>query len=533
MNRALYITFALLLWPFLLMAQKDVVTFSAPGGFYEESFGLSLHCADSLHIRYTLNGDAPTSRSALYEDVLLLDEQAYSRSNIYTIVNTIPSRFYKPYNVDRAIVIRAAAFDENEYRVGEVETNTYLIKSLGCDFHGLPVLSIATDSVSLFDYESGIFVPGIHYDVQDSTATGNYCQTGYEWERVVNLEFYELDNSGINQICGLRTHGGASRWYQQKGMKLYARREYSNKRFNHDFFGQQLERGYKRLVLHPFQCSNWHQTGGQDYLAQRVAAQPELDIDCLGVRQTVVFINGEYWGIYTLEESPDHFYVADHYPCIKDNINVIKWWKKQKHGDWLDWWRFTRWAQKADITKAEDSTYAFSRVELSNLLDYLVFETYSANLDWPHNNVMQWQCETGEPFRFIFFDGDGCFTSQNFRAMENAIGKERDSRMILFFLENEGFRNRFLDRYRELRKTAFRYETLKPFLDEYRDLVKDEIWRQSMRFGFPKSIARWEQDMNSVDQFFHKRSMTFDQELHGFLLSHYPKNDTTNVMKEK
>lgn len=521
MNKAAHIIIALLLWPFFLMAQKDVVTFSAPGGFYEQSFSLTLHCADSLHIRYTFNGDAPTSRSTLYQDSLFLDEQTYSKSNIYTIINTIPTRFFKPYDVDRAIVIRAAAFDENENRVGEVETNTYFIKSLGCNFHGLPVLSIAADSLSLFDYESGIFVPGASYVPADSTTTGNYCKTGYAWERVVNFEFYEPDNSGINQICGLRTHGGASRWYQQKGMKLYARREYSNKRFMHDFFGQHYEKGYKRLVLHPFQCSNWLQTGGQDYLSQSVAAHPDLDIDCLGVRQTIVFINGEYWGIYTLEESPDQFYVADHYNCNKEKINVIKWWREQKHGDWTDWWKLMHWSRKADINNPEDSIYAFTRLDASNWLDYLVFETFSANLDWPHNNVMIWQKETGEPFRFIFYDGDGCFSSLSFNAMKNAVSKEYDSRMIVFYLDNENFRNQLLSRYRELSKTAFRYDVMKTHLDDYCELVKDEIWRQSMRFKNPLSETQWSNDMKKVDAFFSSRSALFEQELTDFIKTHH------------
>jgi len=516
----------------LFGARAEDVVFSKSGGFYDQSFALILSCSDSLHIRYTLNGDVPTPDAPLYQQPLFLDEALYSKSNIYTIVNTIPSRFFKPYDVDRVIVIRAATFDEDENRVGEVVTNSYLIKSLGCDLHGLPMISIAIDSVELFDYETGIFVPGVNYDLKDSTARGNYCNTGIDWEREANFEFYEPDNSGVNQICGLRTHGGASRWYQQKGMKLYARREYSNKRFMHDFFGQRWEKGYKRLVLHPFQCSNWHQTGGQDYMSQRVAAHPDLNIDYLGVRETVVFINGEYWGIYTLEESPDHFYVADHYNYNKEKINVIKWWREQKHGDWLDWWRFMNWSKEADINQPDDSIYAFTRMDLSNLQDYLVFETFSANLDWPHNNVMQWQRETGEPFRFIFFDGDGCFTSLSFKAMENAIGKNYDSQMIVFFLGSKGFRRQLLIRYRELHKTAFSYEATKPILDEYRDIVKDEIWRQSLRFGFPRSVTRWERDMDSVAVFFQDRSMAFDYELSDFLENQYPKTLLTNAKEE-
>ena len=71
---------------------------------------------------------------------------------------------------------------------------------------------------------------------------------------------------------------------------------------------------------------------------------------------------------------------------------------------------------------------------------------------------------------------------------------------------------------------------MKPILDEYRDLVKDEIWRQSTRFGFPKSVTRWEKDIDAVDLFFRGRSMAFDQELSGFLNA-YSQTLSTNEME--
>ena len=169
------------------MAWAQAVTFSAAGGFYDEPFELVLRCEGNFQIRYTTNGSEPTATSNLYVGRLPLDEQLYSKSKAYTIVNTIPSLFRPVEDVEHAIVIRAAAFDSTGTRMGQVVTQTYMIRSLGCNTHGLPVLSIAADSVALFDYETGIFVPGIHYDPSDSTHTGNFHQTGREWERRVNV----------------------------------------------------------------------------------------------------------------------------------------------------------------------------------------------------------------------------------------------------------------------------------------------------------------------------------------------------------
>lgn len=509
MKRLLFIGFTLLLAQNLLAQTK--VVFSQQGGFYEDSFPLELWCPDGLHVRYTVNGATPTADAQPYSEPLLLNEELFSKSDIYTIVDCIPSVFHAVDDVKHAIVIRAAVFDENDSCVGPVVTHSYFIKALGCDLHGLPVLSLAADSLDLFDYETGIFIPGVNYDPIDSTATGNYNMTGREWERQINMEFYEADNSGLNQQCGLRTHGGASRWFQQKGMRLYARDEYGKKRFKHRFFETTPIASFKRLNLHPYRCSNWLHTGGQEYLSQLVAAQ--LDIDGLGVRQVVVFINGEYWGIYTLEESPDERYLEDHYDIDLDEVNILKYWGVTAYGDGMDWWRFRNWIENADLNQPADSAYAFSKIDIPSFIDYFLLEVFGANLDWPQNNVLQWQASEGAPFRMMFFDGDGCFTRWNYPALYNAMHQGGNSLIINKLMASEAFKSMLYERYLVLKNSVFSVGSMKTIWDEYWELVGEEVPDQAERFGFPASMERWQSDMDCTEAFFTKRFIGFDQEL--------------------
>lgn len=509
MKRLLFIGFTLLLVQNLLAQTK--VVFSQQGGFYEDSFPLELWCPDGLHVRYTVNGATPTAEAQPYSEPLLLNEELFSKSDIYTIVDCIPSVFHAVDDVKHAIVIRAAVFDENDSCVGPVVTHSYFIKALGCDLHGLPVLSLAADSLDLFDYETGIFIPGVNYDPIDSTATGNYNMTGREWERQINMEFYETDNSGLNQQCGLRTHGGASRWFQQKGMRLYARDEYGKKRFKHRFFETTPIASFKRLNLHPYRCSNWLHTGGQEYLSQLVAAQ--LDIDGLGVRQVVVFINGEYWGIYTLEESPDERYLEDHYDIDLDEVNILKYWGVTAYGDGMDWWRFRNWIENADLNQPADSAYAFSRIDIPSFIDYFLLEVFGANLDWPQNNVLLWQASEGAPFRMMFFDGDGCFTRWYYPALYNAMHQGGNSLIINKLMASEAFKSMLNERYLVLKNSIFSVGSMKTIWDEYRELVGEEVPDQAERFGFPASMERWQSDMDSTEAFFTKRFIGFNQEL--------------------
>lgn len=498
------------------VAQDWKVLFSANGGFYEESFELEMFSTyPQGHIRYTVNGNQPTAQSALYTEPLVLDEKLYSKSDIYTIVNTIPSQFYLPDSIQHCIVIRAAVFDDRDSCISPVTTQSYFIRSLGCDTHGLPVVSIAADSLALFDHETGIFIPGASYDPADSTHTGNYCFKGREWERAINMEFYEPDNQGINQQCGLRTHGGASRWFQQKGMKLYARNEYGNKRFSHQFFEHTSITKFKHLNLHPFRCSNWHQTGGSDYLSQRVAGN--LLFDAMAVRETVVFINGEYWGIYTLEEAPDEHYLNDHYDADLDSVTIIKYWGVPNYGDPTEWRAFLMWMLDADLTQPEDSAFAFSRVDVPAFIDYMLMETFAANLDWPSNNVKISQMAPGAPFRWMFYDGDGCFVVKEFLAISNALNQEVNSVVFSRFLDNRSFRSQFCQRYNELSETFFSYNYMKSVLDEYRHQVEGEIEAQSHRFFFPWNKNKWLADMELTNAFLLQRDHFFRNEMNGYV----------------
>lgn len=497
-------------------AQNDTVLFSAQGGFYEHVFALQLsHTNPQNHIRYTTNGNCPTAQSPRYEGAMTLNASMVSKSNIYTIVNTIPSQFYLPNDIKRCIVIRAAAFDQNDSCVSQVVTNTYCIRALGCDLHGMPVVSLTTDSLSLFDYETGIFIPGALYDPADSTHTGNYRMKGIEWERQINMEFYEPDNRGINQVCGLRMHGNASRWFQQKGMKLYAREEYGKKHFFYRFFPGSPIVKFKHLNLHSFRCSNWLQTGGSDYLAQKLASK--LDIDAMSVREVVVFINGEYWGIYTLEEAADERYLEDHYNVNLDSVTVIKYWGVPNYGDLTEWRAFLLWMRDADLTQPEDSAYAYEHMDVPNFMDYFLLETFTANLDWPSNNVKIWQAAPGAKFRWMFYDGDGCFVRPYFQALENALGQEVNSRIMVRLLESPHFRFAFCKRYLELSETYFSYEYMKSLLDEYQYAIEGEVESQSQRFRFPRNVDKWQTDIGRTDEFLQERHAYFREEIKNYL----------------
>lgn len=522
MKKICLVACLLLMLPVLLLAQDTIVTFSQPGGFYENSFSLALTCDEAYHIRYTTNGGSPTANSTLYEAPLFLDQNLYSNSNFYSIQTTLDELFYAPTSVQRCITIRACAFDEGENPVGHVKTQSYFINALGCDTHGLPVISIAADSTDLFDYYTGIFVPGVNFDPENSYWTGNYYMSGDAWERVVNIEFYERnDNSGVNQLAGLRTHGGTARRGLQKGMKLYAREEYGTKRFYHRFFNDVPKNSVKHLVLKPFTCQ-WFSTGIQDWICNSMAK--DIGLEYISSRPTVLFINGEYWGIYYVCERPDSHYLEDHFGHNDNDYNVIgNWYGEVEDGDNNAFVEMMQWLEDADLSVAENYNHLCSLIDVDNLINYYCLELFIANNDWPANNMRCYQYNDGR-WRWIFFDGDDCLMKMDFDVFGNATSEENlgwptDRQSTLMFrrlLENEDFRIDFFNRFDVLLAGAFDYATTNQFFNNAASLVRNEIPLQSARFHKPSSMTSWENGIASINRFLSNRVENMRERINEF-----------------
>ena len=509
-----------------LSAQNDTVLFSASGGFYDEVFQLELfNFYPQNHIRYTTNGNLPTAKAPLYEEPLTLNEKLYSKSDIYTIVNCPETEFYLPDSVQHCIIIRAAVFDGNDSCISQVVTNSYFIRALGCDTHNLPAISLCADSLDLFDYYRGVFVPGVYYEWWNPLYSGNYFQHGTEWERLCNVEFYEANNTGINQQAGLRTHGGSTRRIQQKNLKILAKEEYGNKRFKHKFFQEIPIESFKHLVLKPFSCSNGVTTGIQDALTQQVVRN--LNIDGLATRLSVLFINGEYWGIYGLQETPDERYLDDHYDINPEESNIIKNWKVLDHGDSTNWINLYQWLQETDLSLDENYALMEEQIDMDNFIDYWIFEMYSSNFDWPVQNTRCWQRGNGK-WRWIFYDGDACF-SRVWDVFANAIDTSQsihpsNAESTLFFrklIENHEFLNNFTARFNELMSEQLNYESILPYFSALRAEIEEEIPYQCGRFNFPPHVESWENDMAFIDGFLFTLNERMQLQLKDFYEQHH------------
>ncbi|MBQ6068514.1 MAG: CotH kinase family protein [Bacteroidales bacterium] len=509
-----------LLFCFLVLfgaTARPQVAFSTPGGFYQEAFVLTLSAAEGLEIRYTTDGSTPTVHSLLYERPLELSSQLYSNRDIFLMQDAPDDLWDPPAAVRHAIVLRAAAFDGGGEQVGPVSTHTYLVASLLGRQPQLPAVSIALDYEMLFDADSGIFsITG--FDAEDDFNTGNFNQHGREWERLASVEFYELDNSGFAQPLGVRVHGGKTRRQMQKPLKLYARKEYGEKRIECALFDELPYSTFKRLVLKPFSAA-WTDAGIQDLLASRIARP--LSFVSLASRPVTLFINGEYWGIYYLQEAPDERLIEQVDDVDADDVNIIgSWLGLVENGNNTGFQRLMNFLETADLSDTLQYAQLCAIIDIDDFIDYQLFEAFVANQDWPANNMRCYQHGTS-PWRWIFYDGDGCFDNpkmykpdvMTYQGSDTWPSCAEATLCLRRCLQSPQFVEQFGKRMYELVATVLAYHTTSNYLEQIRAAVAPEVELQSQRFGMPESPRSWRSAMDNVDCFLQQRPGIFCKQM--------------------
>ena len=506
-------------------------SFTPAGGIFSIPCVVTIQGNEGYEIHYTLNGTTPTADDKLYTAPLYLSEQLYSHSDLYRLRNC-PENLWTPRDeVDHLIVLRAALFAPDGSRCSDVRTEVYLVKSLLHRDMELPVVSLCIDSADLFDFDSGIFVPGTHFDPTNLYFSGNYCQRGREWERHADFTFIDNGTTVLSQSCGIRIHGNRTRCYQQKGFTLYARKEYGTKQFAHPFFGSGGPDRYKRLILRPW-AAGWNDSGIPDYLCQRLAAT--LGCDHLLTRPVALFLNGEYWGLYFMQEKPDEHYIEQYYNIDKDNVDILaNWGQEVENGDATRWNAFYQWLETADLTREADYQYAIQQIDIDALIDYMLLQVFVSNIDWPANNVRLWSAN-GSPWRWFFFDGDAAFARWNDNKVilnqlvcndpsQTYPSSPFATRLFRQLLSNNDFKLYTIEYFYRIVHDRIGINHAEPILQDIISELSNEVIYQSARFGNPVGLDEWLDYTNDVRRYLVERTVSMPDD-YARLLGFEPNN---------
>ncbi|MEX1193193.1 MAG: CotH kinase family protein [Brumimicrobium sp.] len=494
---------------------SDYVEFSKLGGIYESSFELTLENKNLTNqIFYTINGDQPTTGSYLYTSPLSLDENLYSMDSLYANLLCPPDMQFTPKGeVKKCIVLKAAVFNQSGDRISPVVTNSYFFKNESNDHEDLPIISLSVSPEDLLDSTNGIMVPGVHWDENNPHWSGNYYQRGENWEKNSHIEYYEPNSTlKLKQDVGLRTHGGNSRRFRQKGFKIYARRDYGLRWLNYRFFPNITTTRFKRLVIKPF-ASSWSGSGIENSVSNQIVQN--LKSDHLANHPVLLYLNGEYWGVYYIEERIDNRYLNTYYNVNEDEVDIIDNWSgKVREGNNENYKQLYEFIENNDLSINENYQTVNNWIDIENFIDYQLFEIFIANYDWPANNMRLWrERKEGKKWRWIFFDGDGGYSGFDFNALEHALAEHNNtwstSPVATLFLrkllENDLFKNQFINRLDFLLENELKPENTLKYFEKIKQLIEHEVPDQIKHFDFPDNLSLWSDTTDHMEKYFNYR----------------------------
>lgn len=509
--------------------EGNYVGFSLDSGFYEKTQKVSLSCnVEGALIYYTLDGSTPNKTSTLYKNEITVSRKLYTQNVLAAQTDISVSNNYIPdFPVDKCTVIRAIAYLPDGTTTPVAHASYFI--GLDRDKYGdVPIISLITDFDNLYDYETGIYVLGKTHDewlAEDPSRayldgwqhTGNYSNRGREWEREISVELITADGTpGFKQNMGVRIMGGASRNQPQKSLKLYAREEYGAKNLKYELIPEnyntagELIGKYKTFVL---------RVGGNDADFARLR-DPFLQTMVKDARfetqqstPCIAFLNGEYWGMYTLNEDYTDNHFENNYGIDNNNIVLIKRGELEEgnEDDMTLYHDMFLYITQNDMSDPAMYEGACELIDIGSFADYFAFQLYIYNEDgiFQDNNWRMWRVRDTDMateysdgrWRFAAYDNDfstGIYSGANTAAFDNissavtqSTAKEREENieryrpveLLRSLLKNDSFREEFILSLCDMRNIYFEPKlatrTLNEMAEPYLSLMPD-TWK---RFG--------------------------------------------------
>ena len=423
-------------------------TFSETALYQSKPFALELSCpTEGASIYYTTDGSAPTTASHKYE---------------------------KAIPIDKNTVIRAIS-DAPDLLVSDAFTQHYLFEQP----HSLPVMCVA---ISERDLSTVCIARAPSIRVEKSSV----------------FSYYERDGLPATVFtAGLSLKGNASIRFRQKSFSVSLRPSLGQSSVAYPFFDGYAFSEFTNLVLR-----SASQDRGSARLADSFAARTAQGMmaEAAATRPVVVYISGEYYGIYDLGEDLNAGYFATHHGAEKDLIEVIRHNIIPLRGTAEEIKRVRTYARRNNMEDPVKFAEYCKWVDVEYFTDYYIARTYMG--EWDTYNQKYWRT-TDYAFRWrpVLSDMD---YSMKRSVTENVMAKyfrkgpgvadpglTTNFDLFAALRQNEAWRDYCVERYVWAICTRFNTERLTGILDEMVAEMEPEMPRHIARWGLPVSMTHW------------------------------------------
>jgi hypothetical protein len=364
-----------------------------------------------------------------------------------------------------------------------------------------------------FDAPGGIITGKLSISEKDSSMT----RIGRVWKKEsipVFMEYFEKGKFKFGANCRVKPFGGMTLSQSEKSLRLIADSSIGPKKFHFNpFFNKTHLKSFKSIVL---------RTSGNDQLYTRIkdvtlsSVARDLNLDYLDYRPSVLYINGEYWGIYNIREKCNLEYLNQNYNVPKDKSTDLLEQGGERSKEYNQMISFV--GKKFPEKSAIDSVN--SKMVLSNYIDYIIWQIHIQNID-SRGNIRFWKSKNYDnKWRWIFYDSD--LSSAKSQVGFNYLAKRLSSTQTNWYnptwatvllrnlISHKRVKHFFINEYCLLLGTKLHADTLQnrvaDFAENIRAEIPEHVKRRNRIYG--ESVKSWESTVNSFRIYFKLRNET-------------------------
>ncbi len=441
-------------------------TASIEQGVYDGSKTLYLELLGEGKIYYTLDCTEPTTNSTPYT---------------------------APIEISKTTIIRCIAVAEG-CKASEIKSLSYIVG----EGDTLEAVSLVCDPDDLFDYYTGIYATG-----PNASSTYPYVGANYwkRWERYCTVSFFGNDLT-FSENAGLRIFGGWSRAENKKSLAVFFRAKYGCSSLNVQLFEDSDLCCYESFILR-----NTGQDVGRcwmrDALLTKIAGK-YLSLDYQNNRPVVLYLNGEFWGLYYIREKANENFIAGHQNTTADSVQLTN----GNGNSNSEYKALIAYVKSHDLSVREYYDYVCSQVDIDNYIDYIIAEMIIANTD--NGNIKFYKIDGGK-WRWIIYDVDQSTYSPDYNTVKEHLNPNGTGAADMFstalingLLNNKEFRDKFLTRFAYQLNEVWTPERMNAEIDRYYSLIKDALPKESAKWG--RSIKYIDTNINRLRTFFNERN---------------------------
>ncbi len=245
--------------------------------------------------------------------------------------------------------------------------------------------------------------------------------------------------------------------------------------------------------------NDFYESNVKDISYTQMAIDMGLQIELNYYRPVQVFINNKYYGLLNLRTEKGKLGISRLLEVNDDDLNILKISHISANEELIEFLDGSDVVLQefVDAVDNSDTEKLKEMVDIESFIDYIVYEDYIGNSDWPYNNIEAYNVGENGKFRFFLYDLDFSGTRDKFFA------SDANSNTFLYKIYEALKRDpQIYQQIKDKQKAIYHYcyrDRFKAIITRNAEMIEDEIIYNISKYKVPESRIHWYYELDALN----------------------------------